>query len=167
LYRELSLLETTEPTQPNLEKLYNIFILPKSTTSIRVYSPQGPYMVDMTLRFFTPEEYAKWMTNLQTEKFNHEKHTVWHITDVALNGEQVDLGDGVCVQLPGMQDVWNRCGSLMGPKSHWVVPLGRGLLCDAQEGGRALKGIWGCVVDALVHPNIGDASANADAGPTS
>ena len=167
LYRELSNLEVQGPEQPSLEQLYNISILPKSTTSVRIYSPQGPYLVDMTLRFFTTEEYMKWMTNVQTEKFNHDKHTVWHITDVALNGEQVDLGDGLCVPLPGLQDVWNRCGSLMGPKAHWVVPLGRGMLCDAQEGGRALKGIWGCVVDALGNPNNGDVSADATTAATS
>jgi hypothetical protein len=42
----------------------------------------------------------------------------------------------------------------MGPKAHWVVPLGKGLLCDAHEGGRALKGIWGCVIDAIRNPNL-------------
>jgi hypothetical protein len=115
-------------------------------------------MLDMSLKLFSPEEYAKWMTSIPMEKFTHEKHAVWHIIDVALTAPDVAVGDGACIPLPGLQDVWNRCGSLMGPKAHWVVPLGRGMLCDAHEGGRALKGIWGCVVDAIGNPNNSEAS---------
>ena len=117
-------------------------------------------MLDMSLKLFNTEDYAKWMTSSSAEKFSHEKHAVWHIVDVALNAVDVDVayGDGRCIPLPGLQDVWNQCGSLMGPKAHWVVPLGRGMLCDAQEGGRALKGIWGCVVDAIGNPNNSEAT---------
>jgi hypothetical protein len=80
---------------------------------------------------------------------------VWYIADVALHPGTVSMGgDGPCIPLPGLQDVWNHCGSLMGPKAHWVVPLGKGLLCDAHEGGRALRGIWGCVIDAIRNPNL-------------
>ena len=109
-------------------------------------------MLDMSLRLFTTEEYAKWMQSTPAEKFSYEKHAVWHIVDAALNDPNLAVGDGPCVPLPGLQDVWNQCGSLMGPKAHWVVPLGRGLLCDALEGGRALKGVWGCVVETIGNP---------------
>jgi hypothetical protein len=109
-------------------------------------------MLHMTLKSFSTEEYAKWMTGTPTVEFSRNKHAVWHIVDAALNSQQVALGDGVCIPLPGLQDVWNHCGSLMGPKAHWVVPLGTGMLCDAREGGRAIKGIWGCVVDAIRNP---------------
>ena len=146
-------LEVSNPELPDLETLYNVSVLPKSVTSVRLYSPEGPYMLDMTLKLFNGEEYAKWMTGIPPESFSHEKHAVWHIVDVALNAGDVAVGDGACIPLPGLQDVWNQCGSLMGPKAHWVVSLGRGMLCDAHEGGRALKGIWGCVVDAVGNPN--------------
>jgi len=152
-------LEVSNPEHPKLETLetlYNVSVLPKSVTSVRLYSPEGPYMLDMTLKLFNGEEYAKWMTGIPPEHFSHEKHAVWHIVDVALNAVDVAVGDGACIPLPGLQDVWNQCGSLMGPKAHWVVPLGRGMLCDAHEGGRALKGIWGCVVDAVGNPNNGE-----------
>jgi len=142
----------TEPESPGLEGLYNICILPKSITWVRLYCPEGPYMLDMSLKVFDIEDYAKWMTSIPAEKFSHDKHAVWHIVDVALNPDASSFGDGPCIPLPGLQDVWNQCGSLMGPKAHWVVPLGRGMLCDATEGGRALKGIWGCVLDAVRNP---------------
>lgn len=146
-------LEVSNPETPDLETLFNVSVLPKSVTSVRLYSPEGPYMLDMSLKLFNAEEYSKWMKSVSGEKFSHEKHAVWHIIDVALNAVDTVVGDGGCIPLPGLQDVWNRCGSLMGPKAHWVVPLGRGMLCDAHEGGRALKGIWGCVVDAIGNPN--------------
>ena len=91
------------------------------------------------------------------EQFSNQKYPVWHIVDVTLNPNPPTLGDGQCVALPGLQDVWNQCGSLMGPKAHWVVPLGKGMLCDAHEGGRALKGIWGCVIDAIGNQNVAEA----------
>lgn len=146
----------TQPETPELEGLYNICILPKSITSVRLYCPEGPYMLDMSLKVFDPEDYAKWMTSVPAERFSHDKHAVWHIVDVALNSDVLSIGDRPCVPLPGLQDVWNQCGSLMGPKAHWVVPLGQGMLCDAQEGGRALKGIWGCVLDAVRNPNVSE-----------
>jgi hypothetical protein len=146
-------LEVNNPEHPGLETLSNVSVLPKSVTSVRLYSPEGPYMLEMSLKLFNAEEYAKWMTSIPAEKFSHEKHAVWHIVDVALNSIDIAVGDGACIRLPGLQDVWNQCGSLMGPKAHWVVPLGRGMLCDAHEGGRALKGIWGCVVEAVGNPN--------------
>jgi hypothetical protein len=158
LYKELSILETSTPENPDLETLYNVSVLPKSVTSVRLYSPHGPYMLDMSLKLFNTEEYGKWMMSVPAEKFSHEKHAVWHIIDMALNNATFAVGDGVCVPLPGLQDVWNQCGSLMGPKAHWVVPLGRGMLCDAFEGGRALKGIWGCVLDAIGNRNNSEAT---------
>jgi hypothetical protein len=154
MYKELRLLETSTPEYPDLEGLYNICVLPKSITSVRLYCPQGPYMLDMSLKLFSAEEYGKWMMSVLPEKHSVKKHAVWHILDVALNPSVLNAGDGPCVPLPGLQDVWNQCGSLMGPKAHWVVPLGKGLLCDAHEGGRALKGIWGCVVDAIRKQNV-------------
>ena len=146
-------LETTDPPHPDLETLYNVSVIPRSVTSLRLYSPAGPFMLDMSLKLFSSEEYAKWMQARPSERFSHQKRAVWHIVDVALSPGVTDVGDGPCNPLPGLQDVWNRCGSLMGPRAHWVVPLGRGLLCDAYEGGRALKGIWSCVVDAIANPN--------------
>ena len=150
-------MESAQPEHPDLELAYNICVLPKSVTSVRLYSPQGPYMLDMTLKIFGHEEYAKWMTNVPADKFSKEKHAVWHIVDLALTPGGVTVGDGPCIPFPGLQDVWNHCGTLMGPKAHWVVPLGRGLLCDAHEGGRALKGVWGCVIDAIRNPSIPEA----------
>jgi hypothetical protein len=144
----------SEPESPALEGLHNVRILPKSITSVRIYFPEGPYMLDMSLKVFDEEEYGKWMQSIPAERFSHDKYAVWHIVDVALNPDLPSVGDGPCIPLPGLQDVWNQCGSLMGPKAHWVVPLGRGMLCDAQEGGRALKGIWGCVLDAVRNPNV-------------
>ena len=151
-------LEISNPEHPGLETLYNVSVLPKSVSSVQLYSPEGPYLLDMSLKLFSAEEYSKWMTSAPLEKFSHEKHAVWHIVDVALSIPDIAVGDGSCIPLPGLQDVWNRCGSLMGPKAHWVVPLGKGLLCDAHEGGRALKGIWGCVVDAIGNPNNSEAA---------
>jgi hypothetical protein len=154
MYKELMSLEKETS---DMESLYNICFLPKSVTSVRLYCPEGPYTLDMSLKLFSAEEYAKWMTSVPADKFSYEKHAVWHIVDEALSPGGVTVGDGVSVPLPGLQDVWNHCGTLMGPKAHWVVPLGRGLLCDAQEGGRALRGIWGCVVDAIRNPTIPEA----------
>jgi len=148
----------SNPDNPDLETLYNVSFIPKSVTMFRLYSPEGPYMLVMSLKLFNNEDYAKWMTSVPAEIFSHEKHAVWHIVDVALNAVDVALGDGACIPLPGLQDVWNQCGSLMGPKAHWVVPLGRGMLCDAREGGRALKGIWGCVVETIGNPNSSEAT---------
>jgi hypothetical protein len=155
MYKELMSLETE---MSDMESLCNLAVLPKSVTSVRLYCPDGPYMLDMSLKLFSTEEYAKWMASVPAERFSHVKHAVWHIIDVALNPGDETVGDGACVPLPGLQDVWNHCGTLMGPKAHWVVPLGRGLLCDAQEGGRALRGIWGCVVDAIRNPSVPEAT---------
>jgi hypothetical protein len=141
-------MEIGDPPQPDLETLYSISVLPKSVSSLRLFSPVGPYMLDMSLKLFSSEEYSKWM---RVEDASRKKQAVWHIIDVALSSGIAETG---YVPLPGLQDVWNQCGSLMGPRAHWVVPLGRGLLCDAQEGGRALKGIWRCVVDAVGNPSI-------------
>jgi len=151
------LLESSTPEQTELESLYYLSVLPRSVTSARLYSPAGPYMLDMSLKLFTSEEYAKWMAFTPAEQFSNQKYPVWHIVDVTLNPNPPTLGDGQCVALPGLQDVWNQCGSLMGPKAHWVVPLGKGMLCDAHEGGRALKGIWGCVIDAIGNQNVAEA----------
>lgn len=146
-------LEATNPEIPNLETLLNVFVLPKSATHVQLYSPEGPYMLGMSLRLFSSEEYAKWMQSTPATEFSHEKYAVWHIVDIALNTGGEVPGDGAYVPFPGLKDVWNHCGSLMGPKAHWVVPLGRGMLCDAREGGRALKGVWGCVELAIANPN--------------
>ena len=116
-------------------------------------------MLDISLKLFNVEEYAKWMTNNFPKHWSFDKYAVWHILDVALNSGVVAVGDGACKPLPGLQDVWNHCGSLMGPKAHWVVPLGRSMLCDAREGGTALHGIWRCVVDDIGNPNNAEVAA--------